>query len=188
MKRLTIIILFIAISGQLLAQNTNLSINIGYYAPYGINPGVRIGTSFQWKEWQNKANDKRTTLSISPQIGYWNYSAYGNTIHNTFNVEAHLDYKKYFTERFYGLVAAGLSYQMEFQRTGFVIDLGAGQVTPTTKTVHNIVPMTTLGIGRDNDLLGYYFKGFIGQRFASADAQNLFFGAELGLTFYLKKD
>lgn len=189
MKSLIIIILLVTTSGQLLAQTTNLPINVSYYAPYGINLGVRIGTSFQWKEWQNKTNDKqRTTLSISPQIGYWRYSAYGNTIHNTVNLETHLDYKKYFSPKFYTLVAAGLSYQIEFQRTGSTVDLGTGMITPTSKTVHNIVPMATLGLGIDNDKLGYYFKGFIGQRFASVYGQNLFFGAELGIIFYLKRD
>lgn len=187
MKQLTIVILIIAISSQLSAQNTSLPISVGYYAPYGINPGVKIGTSFQWKEWGGEANNKRKTLSISPQIGYWNYSSYGNTIHNAFNLEGHLDYKKYFTQKVYGLAAAGLSYQMELHRAGLAVDLGTGQITSSTKIIHNLVPMATFGLGRDNDQLGYYLKGFIGQRFASTDGQNLFVGGELGLTFYLKR-
>ena len=95
------------------AQPSKSPINIGYFMPYGINAGLKIGTSFEVKTWQSKTNDKWKTLAISPQIGFWSYSVYSNNIHRTLVFGTDLDYKRYTSSgKSYGLASVGLNYHL----------------------------------------------------------------------------
>ena len=188
MKKLIFVFFTICIAINLSAQDTKLPISIAYYTPYAINPGLKIGTAFQLKT-INTSGDKLQTLSVNPQIGFWNSSIYDNNIHRTLVADAHLNYKRYtMNQQFYGLTGIGLSYQLELQRTGLNLDLSTGDSTSDTKSIHSFIPMFNLGFGKDYDRLGYYFKGFVGQRFAISDSNSLFAGAELGFTFFLIKE
>ena len=189
MKIIIIILLTIGMSTQLSAQNF-LPISIGYYTPYGVNPGLKIGTYFEWKEWGNTEDNNRKTLSINPKIGYWNAISYSNNVHRTMLIDGSLEYKSYTrNQRFYGLAAVTLGYHLSFERVANSVNIGMGQQTPTIETLHYFVPTLNLGFGqRINDKLEYYFKIDGGQRLNTSTDNDLFVAAELGLVIHFKKN
>ncbi len=189
MKKLGIVFIVLLTSIQLSAQDASLPIHIGYYAPYGINPGLKIGTGFEIRQWENEKEQLRT-LSWSPQIGFWSYRVYDNQIHQTLVADVTLDYRYYASsKKIYGLAAVGLGYHATLERSTLGVNLGTGEVTPTTITTHHFVPTATVGFGQDfNSSIGYYFKLFGGQRFNSTVGNDLFVGGELGITYYFNKN
>jgi hypothetical protein len=164
-----------------------MPISVGYFAPYFINPGVRVSTAFEIKNWENSSNDKLKTLSVSPQVGFWNVFVYQSEKSNNWALDAQLEYRSYNASRkFYGLASVGLGYHLTLDNSDLNVNIGTGGITPSTNTTHHFVPSIQLGFGQDfNDHLGYYFKIFTGQRFSSSAGNDLLFGGELGLSYYL---
>lgn len=184
MKKTVLYILALLISTNLMGQSSKMPISIGFFAPYGINLGLKVGTALELNKWENSDSDKFQTLSVSPQLGYFTYQSYEN-ISNTIAVETSLDYRRYTNNQsFYGLGAVGLGYHAELQRVDASVNVGTGAITHNTRTNHYFVPTAILGFGKvPVKRLGYYFKGFVGQRINPSVGNALLFGAELGLTF-----
>lgn len=167
-----------------MGQLSKMPISVGLYAPYGINLGLRVSTAFELNKWENSDNDKFQTLSVSPQLGFFTYQSYAN-VSNTVALETSLDYKRFASnQKIYGLGAVGLGYHAEIQQVDASVNVGTGAITNNTRTNHFFVPTVTLGLGKvPVERLGYYLKGFAGQRINTSVGSSFLFGAEIGLTF-----
>ena len=172
-----------------MGQSSKIPISIGYFAPYGVHLGGKIGTSFELKQLEIGNKSKVHSLSISPQLGYFSYFSYTN-VHRGLALDANLDLRRYASnQQFYGLAAIGLSYHSLFEKVSTAVNLGTGETINDVQTTHYFVPTFNLGFGQDpNKWLGYYFKASVGQRINTTVGSSLFVSAELGLTFNLKNE
>lgn len=186
-KKILVYLILLFISSNVIGQSSEIPISVGYFAPYGLNIGIKASTAFEINNWEDNA--KLSTLSISPQVGYWSAFAYGNDVNNSLVLDAQLEYRRYnANQTFYGLASAGLGYHLTLENSTIGVDIGTGQLNPSTTTSHHFVPSINLGFGKDfSDKLGFYFKAFTGKRFSSSVGNDFLLGGELGLTFYIIK-
>jgi len=188
MKKIIIYTIVLLVSANLMGQSSKMPITLSYFAPYGINPGLKIGTSHTAKEWRTNAETRLQKLEVSPQVGFWSASAYSNNVHRTFLLDAQLEYRLYTkNEKRYILASVGLGYHLSLESPDLNVNLGTGEINRNRNIAHHFVPTFNAGFGHDlTDKIGYYFKAFVGERFNST-GNDLLFGAELGLSFYLIK-
>jgi|GEM_PF-1195010 len=170
------------------AQNDPASLSVGYFAPYGIQLGGKLGASFQVGQWpqENEATAERIhKLKIQPQVGYFTYP---QVQHNfVLNCEA-VYLRTRPGRRFTPLASVGLGYWMARQRQGGSVNLGSGEITYDVENLHYITP--TLNIGFEiapKKVIGYYLKGFAGRKIGLGEPSAGLFGLEAGLTFQLTK-
>ncbi len=186
MRNILVFGVMLCLGFTLSAQNLNLPIHVGYFAPYGTHIGLKVGTSLGGKDWksntQNEIN-RLHTIKINPQVGYFMQLNVQKNI--LFNVE--FEYRTHSSNRsFYPLVSVGMGYLAGFQRQDGTVNLGTGEIDHNIKTIHHFVPTINLGFGRTpQQKFGYYFKLFYGSKISTVYAA--FFGAELGVIFHIIK-
>ena len=103
MKNTIVFIVLLFTSSLLFAQTPKkgIPLSVGYYGHFLIQPGVKIGTHFNFKEWETEnvgkkgAFIKSKNLFVSPQIGY--FARPKNNINLLINAD--VGYKKIKRER-----------------------------------------------------------------------------------------
>ena len=185
-----LIILLVLVSGyHLQAQDQGIPIQVGYYAPFGIHLGAKVGSAFTLKSWsptEEEGRHKIHALEIQPQIGYFQYP----TVQENLLVNAEIVYRNRKSDkRFYRMASIGLGYIAGFQRQGGTVDLSTGDIAHDVETLHQFAPTINLGFGKDpSGKLGYYFKVFYGGQLGGPTENAAFFGAEVGLAFWIAKN
>ncbi len=173
-----------SISGQ--ERSTELS--VGYFAPYGLQFGGKIGASFNYKQWKLNAEDGAAPihkLNINPQLGYFvNPDVQQNVLFNT-----ELSYqRKKANKRFAPIAALGLGYLLAFQQLGGTVNLANGQIHTEKETLHYFTPTLNLGFEVEpKKSIGYYFKLFYGRKFGAQRVDSSIFGVEFGMLLKMKK-
>lgn len=188
----TLLLLFaVLLSSNILAQTKkNVLIDLGYYGPYAIQIGGKLGTSFELIAWDSdKSNKVRHSLNIGPQIGYFINPIQKELQKNSF-INSEVLYKRQKSNNgLYPTASVGLAYMLGVQSTGGTVNLGTGNIRRTTRTIHYFVPTLNIGFARDPlKRVGYYFKGFYGRRISKQVDGSGYFGLEFGLKIKLKKD
>ncbi|NQX91320.1 MAG: hypothetical protein HRT74_04150 [Flavobacteriales bacterium] len=185
MKRVLLAMMVtLCILGSGFAQKDSVSFSLGYFAPYGIQVGGKVGTTIPLQSWDVSGNELVSHhLRISPQIGYFFFP---EVQHNFFgNVETsvlRVNSKK----RLAPFAGIGLGYIVARQRQGGSVHLGTGEITYDVKTIGYFTP--TLNIGFEilpKNWIGYYVKGFYGGKFTSEEANSAIFGLEFGVSAFI---
>ncbi len=183
--RCTLLLVFVALwcANGVLAQSKPSSMYLGYFAPYGIQIGAKVGTSFEVKQWDASKSSRSFSLSVRPHVGYFSFP---DVQHNFLvNTEVVLRTRKS-AKRFAPLASLGLGYILGRQRTDGTVDLGTGKRTFNVDTLHQLAP--TIGLGFDvlpKKRLGFFLHAFYGPSLISQRANAAFFGLELGVLFNL---
>ena len=188
MKKTVIFLFIILIGSNIIAQDKTIPIDIGYFAPYLIHVGGKIGTSFELKNWKpdNELDSQKThSLSISPQIGYF----VNPDVQKNLLINSELVYKrKKSISKMYLTSSIGLGYMLGIQNQGGTVSLAKGTIERETKAINYLVPTLSIGFAKDpQKIVGYYLKGFYGRKISSQVKDSAFFGLELGLKINLKK-
>ena len=163
-----------------MGQNSPIPISLSYFSPYLLQPGLKVGTSFQLKDYSNK--EKNRSLALSPQVAY--FSQIGVSQSYLLNAEINLHRKLDSRKRFqtFGL---GLGYLLDSENLTPSINLGSGSLGTNEKANNaSFLPTLNYSLGMLPDKgPAYFFKAFIGQKFSFSQEGQFFFGLELGLTF-----
>ncbi len=184
----TIAILFILLKcSATMAQDKAIPIDIGYFAPYVLQVGGKIGTSFELKNWKPQDETEKQiihSLSISPQIGYF----FNPNIQRNFLINTELVYKrKKSPTKIYPTASIGLGYMLGVQQQDGAVNLATGKIEKNTKSINYFVPTLNIGFAKDpKKILGYYFKASYGRRISTEVEDSALFGLELGLRINLK--
>ena len=187
MKNRLLVIIFTFFTIPLMCQIDSYPLYVSYFAPYGVQFGVKVGTSFHLKTWGfNKSDEvsKERHLSISPQIGYF----INPNVQNNILLESALDYKWYKSGRkLHFITGIATGYLMGIKKRDGTVNLGSGNISNIdAETVHYFIPTINAGLEKDpGKSLGYYARAFYGRKIASEVEDDAFFGAELGLIFNL---
>lgn len=187
-RALILLLAVIFSSAQVKGQEKDMVLTAGYFAPYGIQFGAKVGASVNWKSWEAEAKGDRQRiqrLNINPQLSYF---VFPNVQRNILtNVE--LVYQTNRSDkRFRPMASVGLGYLLAWQRQDGTVNLSNGDITFNSETLHYFAP--TLNIGFDvipKKQIGYYLKGFYGRKFTSQEGNTALFGLELGLTYTINK-
>jgi hypothetical protein len=191
MKRIIFCLLMLLCCYPLLSQGSEkgIPISIGLYAPYFIQPGLRVGSSVSLKSWKgDKASTSFTqakTLFVNPQIGF--FVRPGN--HRNLLVSSDVGMKWHKAERpFYKAASIGLGYLNRFQIVSSTIDLSTGEVSGRNRErIDFFLPMANLELGhRPMKSIGWYTKLSYGRNMSAKIENASFFAIETGLNFRLR--
>ncbi len=189
MKNIAALVILLFTASMLSAQTESkgIPVFVGYFGLYAIQPGIKIGTHFDVKEWQmEKAGKiKKQRLFVSPQIGA--FTRINN--HTSFLLNADFGYKRQKGGRtFYTAYSIGLGYLTEFQKLSSTIDLGSGEVNDTNREASGyFLPAINYEFGQEpNPKLGWYSKFSFGRKISSKKENSAAFMIEVGLKFNIK--
>lgn len=189
---LTLILLLIGISmfgqeGESMKEKTNIPIFVGYYGPYGIQPGIKVGSQFDLKTRAIAKDDlitKTSDVFISPQLG--TFTRPGN--HFSLVVNADVGYKiKKLKQKLYVAPSLGFGYLTEFQVLSNTINLATGEVSKKTRDRRGyFLPTVNFEFGQDpRKKIAWYSKFSYGRKMSTRLEDSAFFAVELGLKFNL---
>ena len=162
-------------------------IYISYCAPYAIQTGGKIGTSFDLKQWESKTKkdiSKTHRLQFSPQLAYFAFP----TVQQNLLVNSELIYRYNKSDkRFYPKAGIALGYLWANQKKEGTVNLGTGEISYESENLHYFVPTLNLGFGGDpKKHIGYFFNAFYGRKFSAQAENDAFFGLEFGISIHLK--
>ena len=169
-----------------MGQANSNTLSIGYYAPYGIQFGAKLGASFTLKNWDKESESSRVSkLSVQPQISYF---VFPDVQHNVLlNNEIVYSLHKV-DKRFFPMVSVGTGYLLAIQNTDGSVNLATGDISNNTETLHYFLPTFNLGFGiAPKKSIGFYTKAFYGHKIGSISENEAFFGIDLGILIQLQK-
>ncbi|MEM6803323.1 MAG: hypothetical protein AAF696_18090 [Bacteroidota bacterium] len=163
-----------------MGQNFSPPISLSYFSPYLIQPGLKLGTSFQLKDFSNK--EKNRSLEISPEIAYFTQAGVSQSY--LLNADIHL-YRKIDGRKRFQKFGLGLGYLIDSEDLTPLINLGSGSLSSNEKANNaSFLPSLNYSLGILPDKgLAYFFKGFVGHKLPFSKQGEFFFGLELGLIF-----
>lgn len=182
MKKIIGVCLILFSSQILLGQsNTKLdNVSIGYFSNYGFQPGVKIGTQFQLKNWETE--DYAKSYFISPQLGFYSW------IGNDFNVlvNAELGYQRVKNQRnTFSAVSIGIGYLAESEIISIDVNLSDGSKEKSRELRNHLLTTINYEFGKKvNSNLSWYGKPSFGWKLS--DNSSMVIMIELGLKFNLK--
>ncbi|MCP4439324.1 MAG: hypothetical protein GY810_10330 [Aureispira sp.] len=188
MKKVALFVILLITTFKLFAQQKDKLISIGYYAPYAIQSGVKIGSFFNIKEWVKEKDVKLkfSSLFISPQIGVF----FRPRNHTSFVLNADMGYKiTNSKQNFYISPSLGFGYLIANQVLSNTITLNSGDVAKRDRELrHYFLPTINFGFGNyANKKIGWYTKLSFGRKMSPTIEDATFFAFELGLKFNLLK-
>lgn len=186
MKNTIAILIFLSCSFIGFSQNAKKSIpiSIGYFSNYGFQPGAKIGTHFDLKNWETESENKKGTftksksLYISPQIGFFSFVK-NNT---NFMVNADIGYRRIKSlKNRYSAFSLGLGYMNRSQITGVAVNLSDGSQEKQRTSSSYFLPTLNCEFGKFiNSKIGWYSKFSYGLRLSPNEKQTTMFFIELG--------
>lgn len=175
-----------------LAQDSGHSfpLQIGYYGPYGIQPGIKAGTWFDLSLKEIKKERKSGTITkaanffISPQAAI--FGRYNNHISFLINVDGGYRITNV-NKRTYHSISVGSGYLTAFQVKGKSIDLSTGGIEQTTRERRGyFLPVINYSLGKQADQKpGWYTRFSYGRKISSKLEDAGFFAIEAGIQFKL---
>ncbi len=185
---LIFILLFASISLFSQTEKTTLPISIGYYGPYLIQPGLKIGTSFNLKEWgvenskKNEASTRSQSFFISPQIGLFTKPE----DHTSFIINADIGYQ---AKKIYSAFSIGLGYLAEFEIISISLNLGTGEIDRKNRERRDyFVPTINYELSSAiNSNIRWFSKFSYGRKISSKVENSAIFIIEIGIKLNLNK-
>ncbi len=192
-KKIFFIFFLSLVSFSLHAQTglKELPLVIGLYAPYISQPGGKIATYINLKQWSKKnpeeenAFEKANSLYVSPQVGA--FVRPGN--HNSLLLNADVGFKHLKRSRFFTAYSIGIGYLNTFQIISETIDLGSGETIGTDRERKGyFLPTINFELGKEaKKRIGWYSKLSYGRNVSTKQENSAFFALEFGLSIHLKK-
>lgn len=186
------LLLFLLLGFSISAQNKtpNIPISIGYFGHFLYQPGLKVGTHFEFKNWQTEKActkgdiTKAKSYFVSPQIGYYNWSGRNYN----FLLNADIGYRRVKVERrSYSAFSIGLGYLATSELISVVRNLNDGKILAKNR-MHKGYFLSTINyeFGRAiNSRLGWYNKYSVGKKWSpNNDGMGVIF-VELGVNFSL---
>lgn len=169
-----------------LAQSTSKkpSISIGYLGHLAVQPGLRIGTQLNLKEWSRGESSSITRqLFVRPQMGFYAR----RDIQTSYLANVDLGYKRMKPDqKRYSALSLSLGYWLQGQVTDLAIDLSDGSKQKTRAYWHWFFSTINYEFGSAiTDSVGWYSKISLGQRVGKDRPRNTILFLELGLQFQL---
>lgn len=186
MKEIILLLLLIfSFNNELLAQNKDKILTFGYFAPYAVQVGGKLGLALEMTNWESgKAKKTKINhLEIHPQIGYFTFP----NVQNNLLIQTDINYRRHqANKKLYPIAGISLAYLLSSQKVDGAVDLATGTISPQRRGLHYFVPSVHLGIRKvPKKRLGYYGKVFYGQKMSPQVEGAGFWGLELGGLFYL---
>ncbi len=187
MKKIMVLLTLLVLGNQLIGQtkSKNIPISIGLISHAGWQPGVKIGTQFDLKNWETET-EKLTKLKsfyMRPQLGFY---IYPNT-HIAYLVNADFGYKRVKDiNQKYSAFSIGLGFLNQSQITERKVNLSDGNVEKTRENWAWFLPTLNYEFGKSiNEKIGWYSKFSYGFKIASARENTAVIFIELGVNFNL---
>ncbi|OED42622.1 hypothetical protein AB832_02935, partial [Flavobacteriaceae bacterium (ex Bugula neritina AB1)] len=172
-------------------KQLDIPISIAYYGHYITHNGIKIGTQYDWKEWEKTKVRKRGNLNkqrkifASPQIGLYRHPK--NHTGLLFNVD--IGYQRSRGQRkTYTAYALGLGYMTQIN-SGITYVYKSDDSLEEKKWASRGYFMPTLNteIGRRiNHKVGWYSKLSLGSKLNYNTGKSLEFFLELGAKINIK--
>lgn len=192
MKHILFTLIFI-ISLTSYAQNdywNKKPISISYYGHYYLHPGVKIGTQYDWRNWEKSKERKKRTITkmkslfISPQIGFYIHPLNHSGL--VFNVDFGYQKLKYPTG-WYQAYSIGLASISQINSGTTYIKNDNGSIsTKKFATRTYFMPSLNLEIGKEiNPGFAWFTKFTIASKLFYNTGVSLDTFIEIGLKFNL---
>lgn len=167
-------------------------VSIGYFGHYYFHPGIKIGTQYDWREWEKRKERKKKTvlksksLFISPQLGFYVHPKN----HSGLLINADFGYQRVKDTRgFYSAYSIGLGYLTQFNAGTTYVSNDDGSIT-TKKFASRgyFMPTLNMEFGQQiNEKMGYYSKFTLGAKLPYNTGFSAETFIELGMKFNLGK-
>ncbi|MEM7038468.1 MAG: hypothetical protein AAF570_15900 [Bacteroidota bacterium] len=169
------------------APEKPIPLSVGYFGPYGVRPGLKVGVRHGIKSWEAESADyKSRQLFFQPQIGTFFYPRN----HFSFVLEADggIVLKNQNTG-WYTAYSVGLGYLTEFAITSVSIDLGtASQGQKTREFRGYLLTVGNFEFGKSvSERWGWFVKLTGGRRFTTRIENALFVAVEIGAIINIGK-
>ncbi len=152
-----------------LAAHAAPPLTIGLYAPYGTQPGLKLGTEI----------DLPGGLLLAPQVAAftrpWNHSS------GMANLD--LSYRRQGRGTRYSTISVGAAYLLSAQIVTESIDLSTGGYTTDRQLRHYATPTLSYELAWSRPVADPYLKLSVGRKISPQVADSTFFAAEIGLRF-----
>ena len=167
--------------------NPGVPITVGYFGPYLIQPGVRVGTWFPIKHWTKTKDGRRGpitrtgSLFAGPQLAF--FARPGN--HLSVMASGELGYRiQRHDRKVHSAFAVGGGYLAAFQIVTIGVDLSTGDKSNTREMRHYFVPTLSYALGHDvRPNFGWFLKLSYGQKFSVPIESQAMVMLELGVSF-----
>ncbi|MEM7157177.1 MAG: hypothetical protein AAF799_30270 [Myxococcota bacterium] len=164
-------------------------LTVGYFGPYAIQPGVRVGTWFPIKAWTKTRDARRGpvtrtgSLFAGPQLAF--FARPGN--HLSVMASGELGYRfQRHDRKVHSAFAIGGGYLASFQIVTIAVDLSSGDKNNTREMRHYFVPTLSYALGHDVlPNFGWFLKFSYGQKLSVPIESSAMVMVELGLSFRL---
>lgn len=144
-------------------------LTIGLYAPYGTQPGLKLGAEI----------DLPGGLVLAPQAAaftrLWNHSS------GMANLD--LGYRRHRGGSRYATISVGAAYLLSAQIVTESIELSTGGYTTTRQLRHYATPTVSYELAWSRPAADPYLKLSVGRKISPQVADSTFFAAEIGLRF-----
>lgn len=193
MKYILTILFLLGIHLHLFAQKEN-SISVAYFGNFAIQPGLKIGSQFNFKTWEKDKFHKKDTITklqklfVSPQ-----FTIFTRPERNTnYLINVDLGYQFQNKERkLYQAVSLGLGYLLQSELLSFSVNLGSGETSNKNReSRHFFLPTLNyeLGgyIGQERKFAWYTKYGLGSKLFGEIESSMLVF-LELGAKIFFRK-
>lgn len=162
----------------LLAQEQGGAVELGFFTPYLVQPGISLGYNAPLRQM-----DRSSAHQLRWQ-GELSYFA-GPDLARQLLVNPALAYRWQSSQRaWYGMAALGCGYWGAWQVAAGSLNLATGAFSYDRERTDALLPNLQLGLGLAGQrALGGFFKVTLGQRLAGDRAPAAFLGLAAGLSF-----
>ncbi len=170
------------LSGKAIGQLNSLS--IGYFGPFGIEPGLNVGVQMNLKS--SEKDEVINTYYLAPHLGSYIKPNYHTDI--MLGIEGGIHRQKA-EKKGYSQFGLGLSYLSNFELISFTVNFNGEISNREHEHRGYLVPTISYEYGRKvNDAWGWYIKPSVGRRisFAREGAGAVF--VEAGVKFNLNQE
>ena len=191
MKRKTVVMIIMFVGAIMSAQSPSKSIpvSIGYFSFAGYQPGVKIGSHFNLKNWETKTENRKGELAksksffVSPQVAFYSRI----NVHSSYLLNADFGYKRIKNQkRSYFAVSVGLGYLNQSQITEWGVRLNDGSKEKIRENWGWFLPSASYEFGRAlNERVGWYSKFSYAYKMSSKRGNIALVFIELGMKFNL---
>ena len=170
------------------SQKKQIPVFAGWYGPYAIQPGIKVGVAFTCHDWErsNATSIKSRQLYLSPQLGIFrrisNHTSY--VLNMDFGYQRSSDQRKLYLSS-----SLGFAYLLENLTLSSTVDLSNGNITATDKELRSyFLPTVNVSFGKAPDQrLGWYSKVSYGRKVSKKMEDAGFFALEFGAQWALRK-
>ena len=157
---------------------------VGYYGPYFIQPGGKVGTLLSVRDWDKSTDEKQRLhqLYVSPQLSVFTRT----NNHLSVAINADVGYRFITKKDLYLAPSIGLGYLISSHRMSASVNLGSGAISEYEREIrHQFLPTGNLEIGHEaiTRKMGWYLKLLYGGMLFGPTENSGLFAAELGMRF-----